>query len=148
MWAEKREEPHKLRLGILAAKREVLGSVRNDDANASRPTLRTAHIVVGRIGFAIWSGGIEIVTARIFAAGISVYVIIVPGILGHFFEELIPALGLGITARLHDERLKALMGPGGITDCGNAQNCVKACPKDIPLTTSIAAINRDTTVAM
>src|SRR5262249_51718488 len=25
------------------------------------------------------------------------------------------------------ERLEGLMGPGGITDCGNAQNCVKVC---------------------
>ncbi len=40
------------------------------------------------------------------------------------------------------ERLQALMGPGGIQDCGNAQNCVRVCPKDIPLTDSIASINR------
>ena len=43
------------------------------------------------------------------------------------------------------ERLHALMGPGGIEDCGNAQNCVKACPKEIPLVTSIAEINRQIT---
>lgn len=42
------------------------------------------------------------------------------------------------------ERLKALMEPGGIQDCANAQNCVAACPKGIPLTESIAAVNRDT----
>lgn len=42
------------------------------------------------------------------------------------------------------ERLETLMGDGGITDCGNAQNCVKVCPKDIPLTTSIADLNRET----
>lgn len=47
-----------------------------------------------------------------------------------------------------DERLNALMGKGGIANCGNSQNCVVACPKGIPLTTSIAAINRDTTVQM
>ncbi|MCG0239198.1 MAG: succinate dehydrogenase iron-sulfur subunit [Bacillota bacterium] len=41
-----------------------------------------------------------------------------------------------------DERCEALMGPGGIAECGNAQNCVKACPKGIPLTTSIAEMNR------
>src|SRR5216684_4724997 len=41
------------------------------------------------------------------------------------------------------ERLHAVMGPGGIQDCANAQNCVHACPKDIPLTESIAAVNRD-----
>jgi succinate dehydrogenase / fumarate reductase iron-sulfur subunit len=38
------------------------------------------------------------------------------------------------------------MGEGGITDCGNSQNCVQSCPKGIPLTTSIAAMNRATTV--
>ncbi|SFE69327.1 succinate dehydrogenase iron-sulfur subunit [Alteribacillus iranensis] len=42
------------------------------------------------------------------------------------------------------ERLEALMGDGGLADCGNAQNCVQSCPKGIPLTTSIAALNRDT----
>jgi succinate dehydrogenase / fumarate reductase iron-sulfur subunit len=41
------------------------------------------------------------------------------------------------------ERLAALMGQGGIQDCANAQNCVHACPKNIPLTESIAAVNRD-----
>ena len=44
-----------------------------------------------------------------------------------------------------NERLDALMGEGGITDCGNAQNCVEACPKKIPLTESIAEIGRATT---
>lgn len=45
-----------------------------------------------------------------------------------------------------EERLEAIMGEGGITDCGNSQNCVQSCPKGIPLTTSIAALNRDTTI--
>jgi succinate dehydrogenase / fumarate reductase iron-sulfur subunit len=44
------------------------------------------------------------------------------------------------------ERLEALMEPGGITDCGNSQNCVKVCPKLIPLTWSIGKAGRDTTV--
>lgn len=44
------------------------------------------------------------------------------------------------------ERLEVLSGPGGITDCGNSQNCVKVCPKDIPLTDSIAKAGRDTTI--
>lgn len=48
--------------------------------------------------------------------------------------------------RLKPDRLEALMGPGGVSDCGNAQNCVKVCPKGIPLTESIAAIGRGTTV--
>ena len=45
-------------------------------------------------------------------------------------------------------RLDALMGPGGIQMCGNAQNCVAVCPKRIPLTTSIARAGRATTVHM
>ena len=44
------------------------------------------------------------------------------------------------------ERLDVLMGAGGVSDCGNAQNCVKVCPKHIPLTESIAAIGRAVTV--
>lgn len=42
-----------------------------------------------------------------------------------------------------DVRLRALMGEGGVADCGNAQNCVRVCPKNVPLTDSIAAIGRD-----
>ncbi|SHN06819.1 succinate dehydrogenase iron-sulfur subunit [Gracilibacillus kekensis] len=44
------------------------------------------------------------------------------------------------------ERLEGLMEDGGITGCGNSQNCVQVCPKGIPLTTSIAALNRDTNI--
>src|ERR1700745_4108085 len=40
------------------------------------------------------------------------------------------------------ERIGALMQPGGVQDCANAQNCVAACPKNIPLTESIAEVNR------
>ncbi|MGD8188742.1 succinate dehydrogenase iron-sulfur subunit [Brevibacillus ginsengisoli] len=43
------------------------------------------------------------------------------------------------------ERLEALMADGGIGDCGNSQNCVRSCPKGIPLTTSIAHMNKETT---
>ena len=43
------------------------------------------------------------------------------------------------------ERLDALMGEGGVVDCANAQNCVHACPKEIPLTESIAAMGREMT---
>ncbi len=47
------------------------------------------------------------------------------------------------TGAMHaHERISALMEPGGIQDCANAQNCVKACPKDIPLTESLAEVNR------
>jgi succinate dehydrogenase / fumarate reductase iron-sulfur subunit len=43
-------------------------------------------------------------------------------------------------------RLDALSAPGGVQVCGNAQNCVAVCPKQIPLTTSIARAGRATTV--
>ena len=49
-------------------------------------------------------------------------------------------------SELKGERLEALSGPGGVSDCGNAQNCVKVCPKHIPLTDSIGAIGRSTTI--
>ena len=38
------------------------------------------------------------------------------------------------------------MGEGGVQDCGKAGNCVKVCPKDIPLLESIAAVQRQATV--
>jgi succinate dehydrogenase iron-sulfur subunit len=47
-----------------------------------------------------------------------------------------------------DERLDAVMGEGGIADCGNAQNCVQVCPKEIPLTTAIGELGRETTIKM
>jgi succinate dehydrogenase / fumarate reductase iron-sulfur subunit len=46
-------------------------------------------------------------------------------------------------AALKRERLSALMGDGGIQECGYAQNCVEACPKDIPLTRSISEVGRE-----
>jgi len=50
------------------------------------------------------------------------------------------------TGAMHkEERYEALMGEGGIQECGNSQNCVQVCPKGIPLTTSIAAMNRKVT---
>ena len=62
------------------------------------------------------------------------------------------AIGQALLMNLHptgalnrDERLDALMGPGGIADCGNAQNCVEICPKEIPLTDAIAEVGRQTT---
>ena len=41
------------------------------------------------------------------------------------------------------ERLRVLMEEGGISDCGNAQNCAAVCPKKIPLTESIAVMGRE-----
>src|SRR6267378_3039582 len=46
-------------------------------------------------------------------------------------------------AALKHDRLEALMGDGGIQECGFAQNCVEVCPKDIPLTRSIAEVGGD-----
>jgi succinate dehydrogenase / fumarate reductase, iron-sulfur subunit len=46
------------------------------------------------------------------------------------------------------ERLEALMGDGGVADCGKAQNCVEVCPKEIPLVDSIAQVSRQTTKHM
>lgn len=48
------------------------------------------------------------------------------------------------TGAMHKrERLAAVRGKGGVQDCANAQNCVEICPKQIPLTESIAEVNRD-----
>ena len=47
---------------------------------------------------------------------------------------------------LEADRLDFMSGEEGITGCGNAQNCVKVCPKGVPLTEAIARTNRDTTV--
>lgn len=63
------------------------------------------------------------------------------------------ALGQALLFNLHpvgkgleQERLEFLTTDEGITGCGNAQNCVKVCPKSVPLTRAIAQLNRDTTV--
>lgn len=48
-----------------------------------------------------------------------------------------------VGATLEDERLDVLAGADGLTGCGNAQNCVQVCPKNIPLTRAIAELNRD-----
>ena len=63
------------------------------------------------------------------------------------------AIGQALLFNLHpvgkslaDERLEFLTTEEGITNCGNAQNCVKVCPKEVPLTTAIAELNRQTTV--
>ncbi len=47
---------------------------------------------------------------------------------------------------LANDRMEALTSAGGVQDCGNAQNCVAVCPKEIPLTTSIARAGRAATV--
>ncbi len=47
-----------------------------------------------------------------------------------------------------EQRLEPLMDAGGIGDCGNAQNCVEACPKSIPLTESIAEMGKQASIQM
>jgi len=49
-------------------------------------------------------------------------------------------------AAIKEDRLHALMGDGGIQECGYAQNCVEVCPKEIPLTTAIGAVGRQTSI--
>src|SRR5260370_32614658 len=44
---------------------------------------------------------------------------------------------------LNHALLHALMGDGGIQECGFAQNCVEVCPKDIPLTKAISDTGRE-----
>lgn len=51
-----------------------------------------------------------------------------------------------IAAMQKAERLEKMMAKGGVSGCGNAQNCVRVCPKKIPLTDAIAAVGRDTTI--
>src|SRR5690606_30193053 len=51
-----------------------------------------------------------------------------------------------IGAELKPARLDFLAGPGGYDDCGNAQNCVKVCPKGIPITDGIGAVGRQMTL--
>lgn len=41
------------------------------------------------------------------------------------------------------ERMDAVISSEGIGGCGNSQNCIKSCPKDIPLTTALAELNGD-----
>ncbi|MBM3964645.1 MAG: succinate dehydrogenase iron-sulfur subunit [Planctomycetes bacterium] len=51
-----------------------------------------------------------------------------------------------VAKSLEKERMETLTSTGGIQACGNAQNCVSVCPKEIPLTTSIARAGRAATV--
>ncbi|MEJ2463810.1 MAG: succinate dehydrogenase iron-sulfur subunit [Candidatus Thiodiazotropha sp.] len=53
------------------------------------------------------------------------------------------------TGQYHkSQRLHAIMAEGGLSDCGNAQNCVQVCPKEIPLTTAIGELGRQVTLQM
>lgn len=58
--------------------------------------------------------------------------------------RLFNANPLGQTQK--EKRLRPMMEKGGVSDCGDAQNCVRVCPKNIPLTDSIASVSRDATL--
>lgn len=69
---------------------------------------------------------------------------------GHFIGPF--AIGQAHLFNLHpvgayrkDERLKALMQPGGIFGCGNSQNCERTCPKEIQLINAIAKVKSQVT---
>ena len=47
-----------------------------------------------------------------------------------------------------EQRLHAIMGEGGVSDCGNAQNCARYCPKEIPLTDAIGELGRQVTLQL
>jgi succinate dehydrogenase / fumarate reductase iron-sulfur subunit len=65
---------------------------------------------------------------------------------GPFALNLVRLFNSHPTGAMHkNERLDAVMGPGGVADCGKAQNCVEVCPKEIPLVDSIAVVARETT---
>ena len=46
---------------------------------------------------------------------------------------------------IKDERFFHLIKDGGVSDCGNAQNCKRVCPKEIDLTEAITKASKDTT---
>jgi succinate dehydrogenase / fumarate reductase iron-sulfur subunit len=63
--------------------------------------------------------------------------------------SLVRLYNLHPSGKLHEaERLDAVMGAGGIEECGKAQNCVEVCPKGIPLVDSIAEVGRATSKRM
>lgn len=46
-------------------------------------------------------------------------------------------------ATLKNERMEVVIGEDGIANCGNSQNCVQVCPKEIPLTHALGELNRE-----
>lgn len=66
------------------------------------------------------------------------------GFVGAAVVAQVKLFNLHPTGKMHKrERLRALMGRGGIHECGYAQNCVKICPKGIPLTQAISDVGGD-----
>ncbi len=45
-------------------------------------------------------------------------------------------------ANQKNERMDVVISEEGIANCGNSQNCVEVCPKEIPLTSVLADMNR------
>jgi len=71
------------------------------------------------------------------------------GFIGPASISLVRFYNLHPSGAMHAaERLDAVMGAGGIEDCGKAQNCVQACPKEIPLVDSLSVVGRDATRRM
>lgn len=46
---------------------------------------------------------------------------------------------------IQEDRVRAVMGEGGVTDCSNAQNCEVVCPKGVPLLEAISYVGRAAT---
>jgi len=71
------------------------------------------------------------------------------GFIGPAAINQVRLFNLHPSGKMHaPDRLETLMEPGGIADCGKAQNCVEVCPKEIPLVDSIALVSRETTKHM
>lgn len=51
----------------------------------------------------------------------------------------------GTGQALKDERMEVMMGEDGVSNCSKAGNCVRVCPKEIPLLESIAKVQRQAT---
>ncbi len=46
---------------------------------------------------------------------------------------------------LIEDRVPFIVEKGGISECGNAQNCKRVCPKQIPITQSTASLGKEAT---
>ena len=68
------------------------------------------------------------------------------GYVGAFAIGQVELFNLNPTGKmLAADRLDVLVGEGGIETCSFAQNCVRVCPKEIPLTTAISREGRAAT---
>ena len=67
--------------------------------------------------------------------------------MGPFALALVDLFNHNTIGRMNSrERLDALVSEGGVQVCGLAQNCVRVCPKEIPITASIARNGRTATL--